>query len=211
MDELCPQSAHGDNSQAVPPAPGTAQICDSCWDNAWGSVRLEKQTLLQGFSPGSEVQQVGEAKQQVRVGGEADKEIRGWELLWAQWSNNHPHRCLALTAWQDPFLHRGAVWLLPCLFPSQIPGLQCLHDTPNIHRALWSRILMCLLTPVMIFQNTWATNCYHALRVFTVIHVLKQTQPFLMILYLLTDSLACVYLNSCWGFFKIFNTFETLI
>lgn len=121
-------------------------------------------------------------------------------------SNNHPHRCLALTAWQDPSLHRGAVWLLPYLFPSQIPGLQCLCDTPNIRRALWSRILMCLLTPVMIFQNTWATNCYHALWVFTVIRVLKQTQPFLMILYLLTDSLACVYLNSCWGFFLKYST-----
>lgn len=121
-------------------------------------------------------------------------------------SNNHPHRCLALTAWQDPSLHRGAVWLLPYLFPSQIPRLQCLCDTPNIRRALWSRILMCLLTPVMILQNTWATNCYHALWVFTVIPVLKQTQPFLMILYLLTDSLACVYLNSCWGFFFKYST-----
>lgn len=97
--------------------------------------------------------------------------------------------------------HRSCVWLLPYLFPPKIPILQCLRDTPNIHKALWSWILMCLLTPVMIFQNTWATNCYHALLVFTVIPILKQTRPFLMILYLLADSLACVYLNSCWGFF----------
>lgn len=98
--------------------------------------------------------------------------------------------------------HRSCVWLLPYLFPSQIPVSQGLRDAPNIHNALWSWILMCLLTPVMIFQNIWATNCYHALLVFTVIPILKQTQPFLMILYLLADSLACVYLNSCWAFFQ---------
>lgn len=98
--------------------------------------------------------------------------------------------------------HRSCVWLLPYLFPSQIPVSQGLRDAPNIHTALWSCILMCLLTPVMIFQNIWATNCYHALLVFTVIPILKQTQPFLMILYLLADSLACVYLNSCWAFFQ---------
>lgn len=102
--------------------------------------------------------------------------------------------------------HKSCVWLVPYLFPSKIPILQCLRDTPNIHKALWSWILMCLLTPVMIFQNTWATNCYHALLVFTVIPVLKQTQPFLMILYLLADSLACVYLNSCWVFFFKYST-----
>lgn len=98
--------------------------------------------------------------------------------------------------------HRSCVWLLPYLFPSKIPILQCLRDTPNIHNTLWSWILMCLLTPVMIFQNIWPTNCYHALLVFTVIPILKQTQPFLMILYLLADSLACVYLNSRWAFFS---------
>lgn len=67
------------------------------------------QALLQRIPSGKQDLTGGWDK--VRVGGKGDsvKEIRGWEQFLAVRSNNHHHRCLALTTWQDPFLHIGAV------------------------------------------------------------------------------------------------------